>query len=172
MADRDNPRTQRTGACLDRVHLAFTRAALPAVPSLFHSLSQDSDLCAWCTAHTILIMNGSETGDPGFEDDFPNAADDHAGDYSVRLEEILDDDARPMNGTDDNDDDEGFVYQGVDAAPVPSRGAYRSQLRNILGADHEDDELEEQKAEKPLHVPEDDTMPLVRSYMRRSTSLA
>jgi hypothetical protein len=117
-------------------------------------------------------MNGSETGVPGFEDDFPNAADDHAGDYSVRLEEILDDDARPMNGTDDNDDDEGFVYQGVDAAPVPSRGAYRSQLRNILGADHEDDELEEQEAEKPLHVPEDGTMPLVRSYMRRSTSLA
>ena len=81
---------------------------------------------------------------------------DHPGDYSTRLEELLSDTEDGPNddshdghgGSGDDDDDEGgFVYSGVDAA---SSGGYREQLRDVLGPDHEDDELDEQEVEHSL----------------------
>ena len=66
--------------------------------------------------------------------------DDHLGDYSTRLEELMSDDEL-SNGRDQADDDEeeeeGFFYTGVDAE---SSGTYREQLRDVLGPEHEDDD--------------------------------
>jgi hypothetical protein len=61
------------------------------------------------------------------------------GDYSSNMDEILGEGPGDTpNGADD--DEEMFVYEGVDAEPA---GAYRDQLRDVLGADLEDDELEQ-----------------------------
>ncbi|KAH9929603.1 Golgi CORVET complex core vacuolar protein 8-domain-containing protein [Epithele typhae] len=83
------------------------------------------------------------------EDNAPDAV--IMGDYSARFEELMSDgDNGGEQGEDDADDDEeeGFVYDGVDADPT---GGYREQLRQVLGADHEEDELEEeQEVERSL----------------------
>jgi hypothetical protein len=75
----------------------------------------------------------------------------YSGDYSTRMEEILDGEAKSDDGPDAGDDDEGegFLYQGEDAEP---QGPYRDQLRAILDAEHEDDELEEHELETSLRV--------------------
>lgn len=75
------------------------------------------------------------------EEDF-----DYQGDYSSRMEELLDDE-NEFDVTGD-DDDEGFVYTGIDVEE-PS-GGYRDQLRDVLGAEHEDDETEEHEVESSL----------------------
>lgn len=72
-------------------------------------------------------------------DDVPD--DDQLGDYSTRLEELMSDD-EPSHGhrqeaEDDDDGEEGFFYNGVDAEPS---GTYREQLRDVLGPEHEDDD--------------------------------
>lgn len=98
-------------------------------------------------------MNGSQHEDPDFSDEEGGEAHEaHPGDYSARLEELMSDmeDGDSHDGqVDDGDDDEegGFVYSGVDAAPS---GGYRAQLRDVLGPDHEDDELEEHEVEQSL----------------------
>jgi hypothetical protein len=89
-----------------------------------------------------------------------------AGDYSARLHEI-------MNGVDnieqgdvngdaiEEEEEEDFVYDGVDAEP---RGDYREQLRDILGPDHEDDELEEKDVEQTILLEatsKEDTIPIM-----------
>ena len=54
-----------------------------------------------------------------------------------------------MDEEDDEDDEEGgFLYSGVDADPT---GGYHEQLRDVLGPEHEEDELEdEQEVERSL----------------------
>jgi vacuolar protein sorting-associated protein 8 len=77
-------------------------------------------------------LNLSDDEPEGEEDDF-----DYQGDYSSRMDELLDD-----------EDDEGFVYTGIDVQQ-PS-GGYRDQLRDILGAEHEEDETDEHEVESSL----------------------
>ncbi|KAI0373910.1 hypothetical protein BV20DRAFT_1049354 [Pilatotrama ljubarskyi] len=86
-----------------------------------------------------LHFSDSEGGD---------SPDDGAGDYSARFEELMSD-GEDGDANDDNDDEDegGFVYSGVDADPT---GGYREQLREVLGPDHEEDELEEQEVERSL----------------------
>lgn len=70
------------------------------------------------------------------------------GDYSTRMEELFED-GDEEGGLEDDEDEEGFVYTGLDADE--STGDYRSQLRDVLGPDHEEDEeLEELEVEKSL----------------------
>ncbi|KAJ3548648.1 hypothetical protein NM688_g5266 [Phlebia brevispora] len=82
------------------------------------------------------------------EDD---AQDDHGGDYSARLEELMsDDEEHPsnVNGAEhDEDDEEGFFYSGVDAKPL---GTYREQLRDVLGPESDLDDAEEHTVENSL----------------------
>ncbi|KZV62595.1 hypothetical protein PENSPDRAFT_617741 [Peniophora sp. CONT] len=73
--------------------------------------------------------------------DEDEAADAHPGDYSARMGELFDDDEdediRPArtNGAhlSDDEEDEPFVYNGVDAEPHPT--SYRDQLRDVLDDD-------------------------------------
>lgn len=100
-------------------------------------------------------MNGTQKHEePDFSDEESGTApDDHPGDYSTRLEELMSDMEDGPNGDGhegdegEDDDEGGFVYSGVDAAPS---GGYREQLRDVLGPDHEDDELDEHEVERSL----------------------
>ena len=82
--------------------------------------------------------------------------DDHPGDYSTRLGEVMSDEedssgAREHEG-DENDDEEAFFYSGVDAEPA---GTYREQLRDVLGPEHEEDDTSDaQEVEHSLLVHE------------------
>ena len=79
--------------------------------------------------------------------------DDHPGDYSTRLGEVMSDEEDfATGGVDDDNDDEAFFYNGVDAEPA---GTYREQLRDVLGPDHEDEDTSEaQEVEHSLLVHE------------------
>lgn len=81
----------------------------------------------------------SEAGAEGEEDE-----DEYQGDYSTRMEELFED-GEGGNAEEDDDEDEeeeeGFLYTGMDADE--STGDYRSQLRDVLGPDHEEEEEEE-----------------------------
>ncbi|KAI0929914.1 hypothetical protein AcV5_006753 [Taiwanofungus camphoratus] len=80
---------------------------------------------------------------------------DHSGDYSTRFEELMSDSENGSDGHDQDEDqdedkgeeEEGFLYNGIDAGPA---GGYREQLRDVLGPDHEEDELDEREVEKSL----------------------
>lgn len=73
----------------------------------------------------------------------------HGGDYSTRMEELFEDGEDDEGAhEDDEDDEEGFLYTGVDADE--STGDYRSQLRDVLGPDMEEDETEELEVERSL----------------------
>ncbi|OBZ70877.1 Vacuolar protein sorting-associated protein 8 [Grifola frondosa] len=103
-------------------------------------------------------MNGTEqTAHDGLAEhlDFSDiegdeAHDDHPGDYSTRFDELMSDgediDGHGEGHTED-DEEEGFLYTGVDSEPA---GGYREQLRDVLGPDHEDDEVDERHPERSL----------------------
>ena len=85
-----------------------------------------------------------------FSDDEADDRDDQGGDYSARLEELMSDDdehGKNGNGVDEEDEDEGFFYTGVDAPPA---GSYREQLRDVLGPDHDIDDTEEPEVDNSL----------------------
>lgn len=99
-------------------------------------------------------MNGSQDRDNlDFSDgEDGEVQDGRPGDYSTRLEELMSDtEDGPTShegGEGERDDDEeAFVYSGVDSAPS---GGYREQLRDVLGPDHEEDELDEREVEQSL----------------------
>jgi hypothetical protein len=85
------------------------------------------------------LRPGSRAGSTISNDDGENL-----GDYSTRMDEIFDDERDDNDsevfGGDEEEEDEGFVYEGVDAPP---KGAYRDQLRDVLGSDNEEDEDDE-----------------------------
>ncbi|KAG5342691.1 hypothetical protein C0989_010659 [Termitomyces sp. Mn162] len=66
----------------------------------------------------------------------------HSGDYSTRMDELFNDEYKTYGdaGADDDDDDEGFVYTGVDAPDIPA--GYTDQLREVLGSELTDDEMD------------------------------
>ena len=105
-------------------------------------------------------MNGTRgAGDSGHDDlsedlhfsdsEGGDSPDVGAGDYSTRFEELMSDgeDAGDHEENGDEDEEGGFIYSGVDADPA---GGYREQLRQVLGPDHEEDEIEEQEVERSL----------------------
>lgn len=80
--------------------------------------------------------------------------DDHPGDYSTRLGEVMSDEEELSRGQghEESDDDEGFFYNGVDSEPA---GTYREQLRDVLGPEHEEDDVSDaQEVEHSLLVHE------------------
>lgn len=105
-------------------------------------------------------MNGTGHPDneasPGFSvspevsDNEAEEGDDYGGDYSTRYEELISDtegDGHEGREEDEEEEEEGFFYTGVDSNAT---GDYRQQLKDVLGSDHEDDELEEQQVEHSL----------------------
>jgi len=94
-----------------------------------------------------------------FGSDDEEHIDTNGADYSTRMGELFDDEnetsavSLPRFGPDDEDgeDEEAFVYDGVDAQT--SRASYHEQLRDVLDDDGEDvdgDELEEREVERSL----------------------
>ncbi|OJA11702.1 hypothetical protein AZE42_02090 [Rhizopogon vesiculosus] len=87
---------------------------------------------------------------PTFSDNVEEIDDDQGGDYSTRMEELLSDEEEDGDAQVDEDEG-GFVYDGVDADQVTGDN-YRDQLRDVLGPD--DSELyyesEEQEVERSL----------------------
>jgi hypothetical protein len=100
--------------------------------------------------------------------------DEHPGDYTTRMEELFDngeDDAdfREKDDVNEDDDDEGFFYTGIDAADVPT--GYQEQLRDVLGSElSDDDELEAHEVERSLVIDDragihsNDDEPLVSAF--------
>ncbi|KAG6820736.1 hypothetical protein H0H93_012382 [Arthromyces matolae] len=87
----------------------------------------------------------------------------HSGDYNAQMDELFsDDDGVPGAYGDienDDDDDEGFVYAGVDASSPPS--GYSAQLRDVLGSEVSDDEIEAYQGQPRSLFQEDDGPPAV-----------
>lgn len=75
--------------------------------------------------------------------------DDQVGDYSTRMEELLSDGDDEHDDAETDEDDSGFVYDGVDADLVTGDN-YRDQLRDVLGPEDSYDESEEQEVEQAL----------------------
>ena len=75
-----------------------------------------------------------------------NEDDDNAGDYSTRMEELFEED--DDEDAHEDDEDEGFIYTGMDADN--SAGDYRSQLRDVLGPELEEEYTEELEVERSL----------------------
>lgn len=68
-------------------------------------------------------------------------SDDHEGDYSTRMEELMDD-GEDSDTHDAVEIDDGFLYTGIDSADMST--GYKDTLRDVLGPDHdEDDEMAE-----------------------------
>ncbi|GBE80615.1 predicted protein [Sparassis crispa] len=85
-----------------------------------------------------------------FSDTEGEELQEHAGDYSTRFEELMSDGEEESNiHVSDEEEDHGFVYNGVDSEP---KGGYREQLRDLLGPDHEEDELDAAEVEHSLVV--------------------
>ncbi|TFK54448.1 hypothetical protein OE88DRAFT_1695853 [Heliocybe sulcata] len=87
-----------------------------------------------------------------FDDEQESEQHEEPGDYSYssRMEELMGDSEEDAQADRSDDDEEaGFVYDGVDAS---DNVGYRDRLRDILGAEHapEDDEIEEKEVEKSL----------------------
>lgn len=100
------------------------------------------------TTHGSNAASSGIPGSPVISDvDGEDAFEDHAGDYSTRLEELMSDEdgdetAAGIPGDEDGEEnEEGFIYNGVDSEPT---GTYRDQLRDVLGPEHEEDEFEQQ----------------------------
>ena len=88
-----------------------------------------------------------------FSDEEDEDQVDHGGDYSTRLQELMSDEdehEENANGaTHSEDEDEGFFYNGVDAAAA---GSYREQLRDVLGPEHDlDDAVDAEVASSVIH---------------------
>lgn len=72
----------------------------------------------------------------------------HGGDYSTRMEELFDSD-EDEHGGDSGDEQEEFLYDGMDAEQVTGTN-YREQLRDVLGPDDTSDVFEEAEVERSL----------------------
>ncbi|TEB13855.1 hypothetical protein FA13DRAFT_1652183, partial [Coprinellus micaceus] len=105
------------------------------------------------SAHNLHFSDSDEEG--GHEDADPglNVDDANPLDYSQQMSELFNDDANePENEStssildnvfesdhEEEDEDEEFVYTGMDSSKVPL--AYREQLRDVLGQEHEEDSV-------------------------------
>ncbi|KAG7098602.1 hypothetical protein E1B28_000526 [Marasmius oreades] len=69
--------------------------------------------------------------------------DEETGDYSTRMKELFSDEEEHSEEVNDLDNEEGFLYSGVDANVSVG---YRDRLRDVLGPDHEDEEEDDTDA--------------------------
>ncbi|KAG6895376.1 hypothetical protein C0992_001583 [Termitomyces sp. T32_za158] len=84
-------------------------------------------------------------------------AEEHSGNYSTQMDELFNDgyESHGSNDAEDNED-EGFVYTGVDAHAVPT--GYADQLRDVLGSELTDDEMHTPDAKiSSIHGGDDNT---------------
>lgn len=65
-----------------------------------------------------------------------DGAEDHVGDYSTRLDELMDDDPADGSNKGGDSDEEIFVYDGADATQDSTQ--YHDRLREVLGAEAEE----------------------------------
>lgn len=82
------------------------------------------------------------------DDEEIEQSEEHTGDYSTRMEELLDDDeGSEGQGDGEDSDDGGFLYTGVDA----ETSGYRDQLKDVLDSEAGDDsdEMEAQDVQSP-----------------------
>lgn len=118
-------------------------------------------------------MNGTQQPEVALDfSDNEEAEDsnDHGGDYSTRFEELMSDEEHGSDHAGSDDDEEGFVYNGVDAE---QGGSYKDQLRDVLGPDHEEDGSEEEVERSLMQEVEEnerfaaslDDEALVRTYL-------
>ncbi|KAJ3575088.1 hypothetical protein NP233_g1320 [Leucocoprinus birnbaumii] len=118
-----------------------------------------------------LRFSDSDEDDVGHNNDKAEDSFLAGGDYSSRMEEILDgDDDEEEDGnefkldSDDEDVEEGFLYTGVDAAEGTAASNYKARMREILG---QDDMTDEEDVEVPkvvvdneeAHPPEETQLP-------------
>jgi len=63
----------------------------------------------------------------------------YAGDYSSHMEELFDEDAEgSFHGSDPDEDEESFIYNGADVDDTPA--GYQERLLDVLGSDHNEDD--------------------------------
>jgi len=89
--------------------------------------------------HTRIVDNQSDAGSP--EDEDEDAESIYPGDYSTQLEELFNGEEDYETEQRSDNDDEDFVYDGIDADASIS---YRDQLRNVLGQEDADEREDEQ----------------------------
>lgn len=79
------------------------------------------------------------------DDDIPDSPveDEYEGDYSTRMEELLDSGGESEDGDSDSD---GFFYNGTDANT--SGTAYKDQLADVLEDDDSNSESDPKEAEE------------------------
>lgn len=127
----------------DRDHCTYRRSVMPAPmaltePRLPEENNQD-DGDDFSTIRNQAEYLSDEEAERGVGE----------GDYSSRMEEIFSEsgdgveDLGRRSDADDDDDDEGFVYTGQDAEKA--LGGYREQLRDVLGAEVDESESEDER---------------------------
>lgn len=94
------------------------------------------------------IESLTRSSSPGFSSHGDHVDEDHGGDYSTRMEELFDGDEEDHGG-ESGDEQEDFVYDGIDADQV-TRTNYREQLLDVLGSDDTSDVFEEEEIERSL----------------------
>jgi hypothetical protein len=98
------------------------------------------------------------------DDDLPNST------YSSRMEELVAEDDDESDLLDDkSDDEEGFIYDGVDADNVS--GNYRDRLRDALGMDPDEGTSPEDEVGRSL-LPRGDSETARLSGLSQPVSLS
>lgn len=137
-------RALRSGPALSFRHRSPPRIPVLSRSDLFMNGTHDVDDAGRNGLSDELHFSDSESGDSPEVD----AEADGVGDYSTRFDELMSDgEDEEADPDDDEDEGGGFVYAGVDSDPT---GGYRDQLRDVLGADHEEDEVEAEEVERSL----------------------
>lgn len=107
--------------------------------------------------NTASPPSGDEEDDAEFT--YPGAV----GDYSTQMEALFDGDEDSglygeRHKSDDEDKEEEFFYDGIDADTSTS---YKEQLRDVLGQDHEEEEVERSLVLENEYFSHEDDEPLV-----------
>ncbi|TFK75390.1 hypothetical protein BDN72DRAFT_832262 [Pluteus cervinus] len=128
----------------------------PDIHAGFHDGDPGDD--GTSTIHQLHFSDSEGSEDEG--------ADDHPGDYSARMEELMGDDEADAQDVDE-DDEGGFVYDGLDAVDLSDN--YQNQLREVLGTEIDEDEHDAKEVEHSLVIetspPDDDDDPLLNDSL-------
>ena len=114
-------------------------------------------------AATIRVSSSFDLSESDREDDM----DDHPGDYSTRMEERMDDEEEENKGPpgfDESDEEEGFMYTGVDVGDTPTSSGYRDQLKDVLGETDSEDETQEVEMSLIVEDVDHDDMVRIANY--------
>lgn len=64
---------------------------------------------------------------------------DHTGNYSTRMDELFEDEGGHEENGDEEDEEEGFLYTGVDSSDI---SGYQDRLRDVLEDETDDEDVE------------------------------